>query len=582
MKNFLLISAIILLTVFTSLGQTNYYVSITGDNSNSGITPNQAWQSINYAAQNSIVVAGDTVHIIEGIYNEQVNFAISGDINMKITFRNYQDDEVILSGSTLPSNEYIMKIEDQKYIRIVGLKFKDYQALNAIGLIVINSSFIHVEDNEFANIDYSATAIGEIPTENQNSQPIIIYGRGTDSINVSQDLNFIGNSIHDCETGWSEALSINGNVDEFEIAYNEIFNNTNIGIVAIGYEGECPNPGNDQPRNGHIHHNIVHNNPSAYSKCAGIYLDGAAQMNIENNILYNNDYGIEVGCENNGNIPGANANSIIVRNNLIYNNTFTGIALGGYNYPTTGYVEYIKISNNTLFNNDTENNYQGEMMISYTEYAIIENNIIYANNVDNVLFTYANPSLTLMFDYNLFYTKSGTDNIVIEWNGMEFNTFEDYRSVTVQDINSIFTKPIFVEGTVANPDLHLHNLSPAINAGNPTTLPEGYDMDDEDRINQNIVDIGADEYYLITSSFNHDTKNEILCYPNPTMGKLNIVLSEKIIKNVKVLDLTGKVIIAKTTMEQNELIDLSGYKSGIYIISIQIENEIFTEKIIKE
>jgi len=54
-------------------------------------------------------------------------------------------------------------------------------------------------------------------------------------------------------------------------------------------------------------------------------------------------------AKNNANIPGANANSIIVRNNLIYNNTFTGIALGGYNYPTTGYVEYVKISNNTLY-----------------------------------------------------------------------------------------------------------------------------------------------------------------------------------------------------------------------------------------
>jgi len=582
MKNTLLISAIILLAVCTSLGQTNYYVSTTGDNNNSGITPNKAWQSINYAAQNSTVVAGDTVQIIEGTYNEQVNFTISGAPNLKITFKNYQNNEVILSGLSLPSSEYIMKIEDQKYIRIIGLKFKDYQALDAIGLIIINSSFIQVEDNEFVNIDYSTTAIGEIPTENQNSQPIIVYGREPYSIDVSQGLDFIGNSIHDCETGWSEALSINGHIDDFEIAYNEIYNNTNIGIVAIGYKGECPNSINDQARNGHIHHNIVHHNPSAYAKCAGIYVDGAAQMNVENNILYNNDYGIEVGCENNANIPGANANSIIVRNNLIYNNTFTGIALGGYNYPTTGYVEYVKISNNTLYNNDTENNYQGEMMISYTEYAIIENNIIYANNIDNVLFTYSNTSFAVMFDYNLFYIKSGTDNIVIEWNGMEFNTFADYRSATFQDINSLFSKPIIVDGSVTNPDLHLHNFSPAINAGNPATLPEGYDMDDEDRINQDVVDIGADEYYLITSLFNHNTENEILCYPNPTMGKVNIVLSERNIQNITVLDLTGKVIIAKTTMQQNELIDLSGYESGIYIISIQTENEVFTVKIVKE
>jgi len=76
---------------------------------------------------------------------------------------------------------------------------------------------------------------------------------------------------------------------------------------------------------------------------------------------------------------------------------------------------------------------------------------------------------------------------------------------------------------------------------------------------------------------------KLLCYPNPTMGKVNIVLSERNIQNITVLDLTGKVIIAKTTMQQNELIDLSGYESGIYIISIQNRKMKFlTVKIVKE
>ena len=582
MKYILLISTIVLFTIATSIGQTNYYVSPTGSNANSGTEPNQAWQTINYAAQNSSIVGGDTVFIMQGVYDEQITFTISGAPDQKITFKNYHDEDVVLSGSSLPAHQYIMKIEDRDHLRITGLKFQDYQQLDAIGLIIINSSYIHIEDNEFMNIDYSATAIGETPTEDQNSQPIIAFGREPENADVSQDLVFLRNKIHDCETGWSEALSVNGHIEGFEIAYNEVYNNTNIGIVAIGYEGECPNPENDQARNGHIHHNIVHDNPSAYSECAGIYVDGAAQMNIENNVVYNNDYGIEIGCENNGNIPGATANNILVRSNIIYNNTYTGIALGGYNYPTTGYVEYAIISNNTLFNNDTENNYQGEMMITFTQFTMIESNIFYVNNADNVLFTYTNPANTVSFNFNLYFTISGDDNIIVEWNGNEFTTFDSYRSATSQDGNSNFKNPKLVDNSTGNPDLHIQATSPCVNAGNPSLVPEGVDMDDEPRINQGRVDIGADEFYLTTSIHNPTKSSDVLCFPNPTTGKVTVDTKGLEINYIAVVDLTGRIVFDSKNSHQTGNIDLSSLQNGIYIMSLYSENKVFTSRIVKK
>ena len=581
MKNIFLLTIFGIIIQFSALGQTNYYVSTTGNNSNSGLSPDQSWQSINYAAQNNIISAGDIVNIMGGTYNEKIDITISGAPDMPIAFTNYQNDEVILSGSSLPAHQYIMKIEDQAQIRISGLKFEDYQQLDAIGLEILNSSYIYIQDNEFVNIDYSATAVGETPNENQNSQPIIVYGRKPNDIDVSQGIEFRGNSIHDCETGWSEALSINGHVEGFEIAYNEVYNNTNIGIVAIGFEGECPNPDNDQARNGHIHHNIVHDNPSAYAECAGIYVDGAAQVNIENNILYNNDYGVEVGCENNGGIPGANAKNIIVRSNLIYNNTYTGIALGGYDYPNTGFVQYVKIENNTLFNNDTENNYQGEMMISYTEYALIENNIFYANNADNVLYTYDNSAFTVSFNYNFYYTPSGTDNIVIEWNGNEFNTFAAYRAATYQDANSAFSDPLFADNSTSNPNLHIIASSPAINAGNPNTIPEGVDMDDEARLNGDFIDVGADEYYSTTAVLTHDVSDNISCYPNPTNGVMAIDSPDGNIQKISVIDLSGKVVFVTSLSQQNASINLSNLKDGYYALLIQTEKGVITKKVVK-
>ena len=143
-----------------------------------------------------------------------------------------------------------MKCKSRKYS---GLHFKDYQKLDAVGVLVLNSSNISILNNEFSNIDYSPNAVGEVPTSSENSQPIIVYGKDPSSPNTNIVID--GNTIHDCETGWSEGLSINGNVDGFEVTNNHLYNITNIAIAAIGHEGECTNPALDQARNGIIKNN---------------------------------------------------------------------------------------------------------------------------------------------------------------------------------------------------------------------------------------------------------------------------------------------------------------------------------------
>ena len=77
-------------------------------------------------------------------------------------------------------------------------------------------------------------------------------------------------------------------------------------------------------------------------------------------------------------------------------------------------------------------------------------------------------------------------------------------------------------------------------------------------------------------------KSNINIYPNPTNGIVNLEFEYNNVQKVIVSDITGKQIIEKTSVKQNEQIDLSGFVSGIYIISIQTDKEIFTTKIIKE
>ena len=73
---------------------------------------------------------------------------------------------------------------------------------------------------------------------------------------------------------------------------------------------------------------------------------------------------------------------------------------------------------------------------------------------------------------------------------------------------------------------------------------------------------------------------EISLYPNPVKQKIYLKSVENI-QNVKIYDLTGKIVIEKAGLIGNE-IDISNLFSGVYIVNINTENDSFTTKIIKE
>ena len=77
-------------------------------------------------------------------------------------------------------------------------------------------------------------------------------------------------------------------------------------------------------------------------------------------------------------------------------------------------------------------------------------------------------------------------------------------------------------------------------------------------------------------------QNGISIYPNPTNGIVNFDFANNNIQNIIISDITGKQIIEKTNIQQNEMINLSNFENGIYIIKIQTDNELFTTKIVKE
>ncbi len=74
--------------------------------------------------------------------------------------------------------------------------------------------------------------------------------------------------------------------------------------------------------------------------------------------------------------------------------------------------------------------------------------------------------------------------------------------------------------------------------------------------------------------------SEMNVWPNPTSGKVNISFNNSNSHLCKVIDLRGSILVSNVLNNQNNLVELSELKSGIYILSVK--NEVTSEILIKK
>ena len=181
------------------------------------------------------------------------------------------------------------------------------------------------------------------------------------------DLIIDGNEVHHLKTGSSESLVVNGNVTNFRITHNVVHDNNNIGIDVIGFEHTAPDPAVDQARDGVVSGNLVYNitsrgNPAYRNdeSSDGIYVDGGTRILIEQNVMHDVDFGIELASEH----KDRATSYIIARNNLIYHCHTAGVSIGGY-APERGHTHHSIVINNTLYQNDTSATGSGEFQMQW-------------------------------------------------------------------------------------------------------------------------------------------------------------------------------------------------------------------------
>lgn len=84
-----------------------------------------------------------------------------------------------------------------------------------------------------------------------------------------------------------------------------------------------------------------------------------------------------------------------------------------------------------------------------------------------------------------------------------------------------------------------------------------------------------------TLGINH-LENQCKIYPNPASDKIYLEFIDSKVRKIRISDLKGRMMLTMILVNKNELIDVSRFHSGIYILSIYDGEKILTSRIVIE
>jgi parallel beta-helix repeat protein len=393
------------------------WVSPTGDDSASG-EASAPWRSLQRAIDR--LRAGDTLHLQKGTYLEKVSLPQSGAAGAPITLR--AEPGAVLSGKGVDGTHMIL-IEDQNHIVVQGLEIRDNTRVK-------DGSGIRLEGS-CSDIQILGNRIHEI--RGKDAMGITVYG--TNAAKPCSNLVIDGNEVFNCDPARSEAITLNGNITDFAVTNNIVHDVNNIGIDFIAGEAWVNGSSKAGARNGVCRGNTVYRCRSTYEDgyAAGIYVDGARDILIENNIVTECDLGIEVGAEN----KGHTTTGVTVRNNKVFFNDKAGLVFGGYE-KAAGRVEGCTFTGNLLVRNDRhKNDHNGELWVQWANgNEITGNTIVGGGNTPLVQVDEGGGANTLKG--NRYYCPSGDEAAPFYFKGEDVEGFKSWRLRTGQDRDSAF------------------------------------------------------------------------------------------------------------------------------------------------
>jgi hypothetical protein len=427
-----------------------YYVKPGGSDTNPGTNELVAWQTIQKAADT--MVAGDTVYIMAGTYNEKVTPQNSGSPGMYITYTAYPCTTPVIDGqNALPASHWLglFDISEKSYIRVSRLT-----AINSrnVGFFTYRSDHIIFE---------------HLFTSNTWSSGIASWDNCSNVIISSNEV--VKACMGDGGSGdLQECITVSG-CHGFEVRYNHVHNR----IFDRDTNGGEGIDAKDACSDGKIFNNVVHDLSEL-----GIYVDAynSTEENIEvfNNIVYNAYDGITLATEKNAGL----LRNVRVYNNIVYNNTYDGIIIADNDQD--GPKDTIIIINNTVYSNGYNTiGWGGGITVvsrnSNNDNLVIRNNIVSCNAEWQIM-------------------RIRPEGLVIDYNLIDgFRGYSGGNEVEVRGTDYVEAAPL-----LANPagsDFHLLPGSPAIDAGtNADWTASDTDFDGNARIIGPACDMGAYEF----------------------------------------------------------------------------------------
>jgi len=514
---------------------TNYYVNATtGNNSNTGLSVDKAFKTLQRAADKT--VAGDTVFVMNGTYVKDNSWSSdvviensSGTPEKWIVWINYPGHQPLISFDCWRA----FNIQGS-YIEVIGLTIKGNnsnitleQALNQPKSCANPTGSF---DGRFNGNGISVDGRNGARFHHFGIKNCTVYDCGGAGITFIQSdyITIKNNIIYNCS--WYTLWSTSG------ISLWQNWNSDHeTGVKNI------------------IRNNICYGNrqyvPAIAFNCG--FTDG-------NGIIIDDSENTQ-----NGSTLGSYKGRTLIENNIVYKNGGSGI----HTYKS----KHVGIINNTAYLNDQSPELnQGEIFANSSDDIRMFNNILVAPANKRINSNYNNGK-SIVYSNNLHFGGNAT---------------------AITGTNLVKGNPLFADAE--NNDFHLLQGSPAIDKGIDSLTGVAapvIDFSGKDRPIGEGFDIGAYEFEIASGLGFVKAKTKsgfFTLYPNPATQdvnvNLNIVQNRKI--EINLFNLQGQLIISNSFLTVVGGLNIFSLPvqhipNGIYILKVNNGDEIHSKNLVK-
>jgi len=173
-------------------------------------------------------------------------------------------------------------------------------------------------------------------------------------------------------------------------------------------------------------------------------------------------------------------------------------------------------------------------------------------------------------------------NIIKITKGEQFITFVDSPTTAkvnnVIDLNATASSDLEVSFKIISGNASLDGNSVTFNEVGTVIIKAIQEGNDEYAATEKSIEIQVD----IATGIENVSESKLQIYPNPVVSEMVIKFESNEERTIRIFDLQGRLKLQKEAVSSTERLNLSDFKSGMYLMRVQSADESFTYKIIKK